>query len=67
MRNDKSDEYPIPARNPMGMGTDTNFYPRIWVRVRISTRNIFTDGRVIALPDPNLGMKDYVRDVVVIW
>jgi hypothetical protein len=35
--------------NPMGM--DTNFYQ--WVWVRISTHSLFTDGRVIALPDPN--------------
>jgi hypothetical protein len=28
-----------------------NFYPQ--VRVQISTRNLFADGRVIALPDPN--------------
>jgi hypothetical protein len=50
MWNDKPDGYPIPARNPMGTGTGTNFYPR--VRVQISTRNIFADGWVIALPDP---------------
>jgi hypothetical protein len=31
----------------------TNFYPRVRVRVRISTRSLFVDGRVIALPDPN--------------
>jgi hypothetical protein len=55
MWNDKPDGYPIPARNPMGTGTGTDFYPRVWVWVwvRIFTRNPFTGGRVIALPDPN--------------
>jgi hypothetical protein len=48
MWNDNPDGYPIPAWNPMGTGT--NFYPR--VRVRISTHSLFADGRVIALPDP---------------
>jgi hypothetical protein len=28
-----------------------NFYP--WVRVQISTRNLFAGGRVITLSDPN--------------
>jgi hypothetical protein len=51
MCNDKLDGYPIPVRNPMGTGTGMNFYP--WVRVQISTRSLFADGRVIALPDPN--------------
>jgi hypothetical protein len=51
MWNDKPDGYPIPAQNPMGMGTGMNFYP--WVRVRISTRSLFAGGRIIALPDPN--------------
>jgi hypothetical protein len=31
----------------------TNFYPWVRVRVRISTRSLFIDGRIIALPDPN--------------
>jgi hypothetical protein len=35
------------------MGTGTNFYPWVWVRVRISTRILFTGGRVIALLDLN--------------
>jgi hypothetical protein len=51
MWNDKSDGYPIPARNPTG--TSTDFYPQIWIRVQISTRSLFADGWVIALPDPN--------------
>jgi hypothetical protein len=51
MWNDKPDGYLIPARNLMGTGM--NFYPRVWVQVRISTRRLFTDGRVIILPDPN--------------
>jgi hypothetical protein len=37
------------TRNPMGTGM--NFYPR--VRVQISIRNLFTGGRVIAIPDLN--------------
>jgi hypothetical protein len=36
----------------LGTGYD-NFYPRVWVRVQISTRSLFAGGRVIALPDPN--------------
>jgi hypothetical protein len=52
MWNDKPDGYPVPARNPMGMGTGTNFYPHVWVRVRISTYGLFTGGWVITLPDP---------------
>jgi hypothetical protein len=52
MWNDKPDGYPIPARNPTGMGTGMNFYPRVRVRVQISTHSLFADGRVIALPDP---------------
>jgi hypothetical protein len=48
MWNDKPDGYLIPAWNPMGM----NFYPRIRVQVQISTRSLFADGGVIALPDP---------------
>jgi hypothetical protein len=52
MWNDKPDGYLISAGNPMGMGTD--FYPWVWVCVRISTRNPFVDGRVIALSDSNL-------------
>jgi hypothetical protein len=48
MWNDKPDGYPIPARNPTGTGM--NFYQ--WVRVQISTRSLFTGGRVITLPDP---------------
>jgi hypothetical protein len=51
MWNDKPDGYPIPTQNPMGTGTDMNFYPR--VRVQISTRSLFAGGRVIALPDLN--------------
>jgi hypothetical protein len=51
MWNDKPDGYPIPARNPTGMGTGMNFYS--WVRVQISTHSLFADGRVITLPDPN--------------
>jgi hypothetical protein len=50
MWNDKSDEYPITARNPTGTGI--NFYPQ--VRVQISTHSLFADRRVITLPDPNL-------------
>jgi hypothetical protein len=50
MWNDKPDGYPIPARNPMD--TDMNFYPWVRVRVQISTRSLFADGQVIALPDP---------------
>jgi hypothetical protein len=53
MWNDKPDGYPIPARNPMGMGTGMNFYPRIRVWVQISTRSLFAGGRVIALPNSN--------------
>jgi hypothetical protein len=34
--------YPIPVQNPTG--TSMNFYPRVWVQVRISTRNLFTNG-----------------------
>jgi hypothetical protein len=52
MWNVKPDGYPIPAQNPIGMGTGMNFYPRVWVQVQISTRNLFTGGRVIALPGP---------------
>jgi hypothetical protein len=52
MWNDKPDGYPIPARNPTGMGTSMNFYPWVRIQVQISTRNLFADGRVIALPDP---------------
>jgi hypothetical protein len=53
MWNDKPDGYPIPAQNPMGMGTGMNFYPRVRVWVQIFTRSLFADGRVIVLPDPN--------------
>jgi hypothetical protein len=35
------------------MGTGMNFYPRVWVQIQISNRNIFAGERVIALPDPN--------------
>jgi hypothetical protein len=51
MWNDKSDGYSIPVWNPMG--TDTNFYPWVWVRVQISTHSLFAGGRVIALSNPN--------------
>jgi hypothetical protein len=51
MWNDKPDGYPIPAQNPMSTGT--NFYPQVWIQVRISTRSLFAGGRVIALPDSN--------------
>jgi hypothetical protein len=37
---------------PAGIGTGTDFYSRVWVR--ISTRNPFADGQIITLPDPNL-------------
>jgi hypothetical protein len=30
-----------------------NFYPRLQVRVQISTRSLFADGQIIVLPDPN--------------
>jgi hypothetical protein len=50
MWNDKPDRYPIPVRNPIGIGT--NFYLRVWVHVRIFTRSLLVDGRVIVLPDP---------------
>jgi hypothetical protein len=53
MWNDKPDGYPIHAQNPTGTSTGMNFYPWVRVRVQISTRSLFTDGRVIALPDPN--------------
>jgi hypothetical protein len=53
MWNDKPDRYPIPTQNLMGMDTGMNFYPWVWVWVRISTRSLFAGGRVIALPDPN--------------
>jgi hypothetical protein len=53
MWNDKPDGYPIPVRNPTGMGTGMNFYPWVQVWVQISTRSLFADERVIALPDPN--------------
>jgi hypothetical protein len=59
MWNDKPDGYPIPARNPMGTGT--NFYPWVWVRVQIYTRNLFANGQVpyptrtrpVAIPNVN--------------
>jgi hypothetical protein len=51
MWNDKPNGYLIPTRNPMGTGT--NFYPQVWVWVRISIRSLSTDGWIIALPDPN--------------
>jgi hypothetical protein len=51
MWNDKPDGYLIPARNLTGTGMD--FYPRVWVEVRIFTCNLFADGWIIALPDPN--------------
>jgi hypothetical protein len=35
------------------MGTGMNFYPWVRVWVQISTRSLFTDGRLITLPDPN--------------
>jgi hypothetical protein len=41
-----------PARNPMSTGM--NFYPQVWVQVRISTRSLFAGGWVIGLPNPNL-------------
>jgi hypothetical protein len=47
MWNDKPDGYSIPIQNPTGTGM--NFYPR--VQVQISTCSLFTDGRIIALPD----------------
>jgi hypothetical protein len=42
MWNDKPDGYPIPVRNPTGMGTDTNFYPQplCWRAGNCSTRPI---------------------------
>jgi hypothetical protein len=54
MWNDKPDGYPIPDQNPTGTGM--NFYPRVWVRVRvqISTHSLFAGGWVIALPEPDL-------------
>jgi hypothetical protein len=51
MWNDKPDGYPIPARNPMGTGM--NFYLWVRIRVQISTRSLFTGGRVITLPEPD--------------
>jgi hypothetical protein len=51
MWNDKLDGYPIPVRNLTDTGMD--FYPRVWVHVRIFIRNLFADERIIALPDPN--------------
>jgi hypothetical protein len=56
MWNDKPDGYLIPAWSPTGTGM--NFYPRVWVQ--ISTRNLFTDGRVITLSDtlPSLSMSE---------
>jgi hypothetical protein len=53
MWNDKPDVYPIPARNPTGMGTDMNFYPRVRIRVQISTRILFTYEQIIILSDLN--------------
>jgi hypothetical protein len=50
MLNDKPDGYPIPVWNSMGMSM--NFYPRIWVWVRISIRILFTDRQIIVLSDP---------------
>jgi hypothetical protein len=35
------------------MCMDTNFYPRVWVKVRIFAHSLFTDGQIIALPNPN--------------
>jgi hypothetical protein len=34
------------------IGTGMNFYLYVWVQIQISTRNLFTGGRVITLPDP---------------
>jgi hypothetical protein len=48
MWNDKPDGYPISARNLTGTGM--NFYLRVWIQ--ISIHSLFTDERVIALPDP---------------
>jgi hypothetical protein len=47
MWNDKPDGYPIPGRNPMSTDMDMNVYPWVWVCVQISTRGLFTDGRII--------------------
>jgi hypothetical protein len=52
MWNDKPDGYPIPARNPTNTGMGMNFYPRVWIRVQISTRSPFVGRRVIALSNP---------------
>jgi hypothetical protein len=53
MWNDKFEGYPIPVRNLMGTGTCMNFYPRVWVRIRIFTCNLFPNGWVINLSDLN--------------
>jgi hypothetical protein len=39
--------------NLTGTDTDVNFYLWVWVRMWISTRNLFSDGWIIALPNPN--------------
>jgi hypothetical protein len=53
MWNGKPDGYSIPGQNPMGMGMSMNFYPQVWVRIRIFTHSLFTDKRVIVLPGLN--------------
>jgi hypothetical protein len=67
MWNDKPDGYPIPARNPTGTGT--NFYLQVWVRVRISTRSLFTSERVITLPDllPSLSVTRVRPHGILFW
>jgi hypothetical protein len=52
----------MPVQNPMCTGT--NFYPLVWVRVRISTRSLFVDGWVIALPDPLSSLYFVDHDII---
>jgi hypothetical protein len=53
--------------NLTGMDTCTNFYLRVLVRVRISTRSLFTGERVITLSDPNpTRCHPYARNLLLV-
>jgi hypothetical protein len=49
MWNNKTDGYPIPVRNLMGMGM--HFYLQVWIWIFI--HNLFTDRWIITLSDSN--------------
>jgi hypothetical protein len=45
--------YLISVQNPADIDMGINFYPPIQVHIQISTCSLFTNRRIIALPDTN--------------